>query len=462
MNIVVQTPDFFYPKQEEMYKCESRYTVVISANKTGKTLSMGLWINERALLGKPNGKYCWLAPYSKTARIGYELVRRIITQSELYQHLKDNNSNQQFKFVSSSPQKIVYPNGNVIDFIQGQNVQAIFGEQYRDAVVDEATRLKQEFVENADGTQSIVCPAFDALLTTQRISKGRIKAISNPTTRNNWFYQWYLRAKDGKDSRTKAFHLSSLDAIDAGFLSQEEFDYAKETVSPYIFKRDWLGLVPEEENQVFMADKVYECINDDLKQALNKVHYFGIDLGFTKNAKSDYTVVTGLNKNCEVVFFKRFKAEGDELVNKLKAYINNRYSYIDATAGGGHTVYTMLKTTCPNLEPFKFNNANKCNTIETLAHYIHNGKIQYPNLDILTSELLGYESEMDDKGTTFYSNGKSVAHDDSVISLGLAVLRLKEVQDDEPDYTYNVYNVGNETDIDWEGQGFVPDFSFNI
>lgn len=425
-------PSFFYPKQQEIYDCKAREVFVIASNKVGKTLALALWINEKTLLGKPGGKYCWLAPYAKTATIGFDLVKKIILQSNLYKSLDKVKHKNRFRFNASSPQKITYPNGNVIEFIQGENPTAIFGEQYRHAVLDEATRLKQTIVETPDGGKQVYCPAYAALRTTMRVSKGQIKGISNPTTANNFFYKMYLKAKSNDDPNTKAFHLSSLDAIEAGFLPQEEFDYAKEHEIPYIFKRDWLGLVPEIETSVFSAEKVQECIDNSIIEDLSKAIYVGVDLGYTVNNKSDWTVIVGLDRNCRVVFFKRFKEEGQNLINKLKPYIGNRAGFIDATAGGGNTVYTMLQNDCPKLEPIKFNNQNKCDCIETLAHYISTVKISFKNNDTIISELLGYEVELDDKGKAFYNNGKSVSHDDSVIAMGLAVLKWKECSDDLP------------------------------
>lgn len=422
-----KSPTFFYPKQQEIFDCKAREVFVIASNKVGKTLALGLWLNEKALLGKPGGKYCWLAPYAKTATIGFDLVKKIILQSSLYNSLDKMKHKNRFRFNASSPQKITYPNGNVIEFIQGENPTAIFGEQYRHAVIDEATRLKQTMVETADGGMQIYCPAYAALRTTMRVSKGQIKGISNPTTANNYFYKMYLKAKEDSDTNTAAFHLSSLDAVKAGFLSQAEFDYAKDTEIPYIFKRDWLGLVPEIETSVFSAEKIQECINNDIKEDLSKALYLGVDLGYTVNNKSDWTVIVGLDRDCQVVFFRKFKAEGPDLINKLKPYIGNKACFIDATAGGGHTVFTTLQTDCPNLEPVKFNNQNKCDCIETLAHYINTGKISFKNNDTIVSELLGYEVELDDKGKAFYNNGKSVSHDDSVIAMGLAVLKYKEL-----------------------------------
>jgi hypothetical protein len=458
MEIKYNKPDFFHPKQSEIYDCEKKYTVVISSNKTGKTLALACWLNERSILGIV-GKRAWLAPYAKTAKIGYDLMVKIIKATSIYKHLKDSNHPNQFKFNSSSPQKITYPNGAVIDFVQGNNVDAIFGEAYEDAVVDEATRLKQEVVSSGD-RQTIICPAFKALQTTMIVTQGQIKIISNPTTKNNFFYKWYLNIKEGKDERAAAFHMNALDSIKAGFVEQEDFDYAKEHESAHIFKRDWLGEVPDEESQVFMPEKVYACVDDDITENIAKVAFFGVDLGFTTSNSSDYTVVTGMNARGQVVFFKRFKAEGETLINKLKAYINNRPAYIDATAGGGHTVYMLLASHCPKLEPYKFSNTTKCDAIETLAHYIHTNAITYKNNDIIINELLGYECEINDKGLAIYNNGKSIQNDDAVISLSLAVMKYKESTDLGDAPTGELFEIDNGYDEE-PGWQSVNDYTFD-
>lgn len=430
MNFKYEEPTFLHPKQQAIYDCESRNVVCISSNKCGKTLLCALLMNKNMLLMPSGSTGAWLAPYARTSKIGYDLVCKTIRSSPVYKYLEDIMSPKRFKFNSSQLQ-ITYPNDNRIDFLQGQNTDAIFGQKYHFCIIDEATRLKQAVVETPKGNV-VVCPAFNALKTTTRTTNARIVIISNPTTKSNFFYKWYLRAEKGLDSRTTAFHMDVYDAVRAGFVDIEEVDYAKETEPSYIFTRDWLGLVPEQENSVFKEDKVLECISKGVTEGLQNVAYFGIDLGFTVNGSSDYTVICGLNEECELVFFRRFKKEGQDLINKIKGYIKDKPAYIDATAGGGHTIYTILSDDCYNLEPIKFNNANKCDTIETLAHCIHTNELSYPNNDILLGELLGYECEMDNKGTKFYNNGKSVAHDDSVIALGLAIKKYKEMAGDLP------------------------------
>ena len=187
MRIRYQEPEFFHPKQQAIYDCDARNVLCISANKCGKTLLSALLMNKNMLLLPSGSNGAWLAPFARTAKIGYELICKIIRSTPVYKHLEDIKSPQRFKFNSSQLQ-ITYPNGNRIDFLQGQNIDAIFGQKYHFCIIDEATRLKNEIVSIGDETR-VTCPAFDALKTTTRTTNARIVIISNPTTSSNFFYQ---------------------------------------------------------------------------------------------------------------------------------------------------------------------------------------------------------------------------------------------------------------------------------
>jgi len=445
MNIKYVKPNCFYKKQSEIYDCDSRFTYTLSGNKTGKTFSHALWINEQAILGPEGTEYAWVAPIFSTAEVAFKLLKKLITASSLYKKLEEEDSPNKFKF-NISKMRIYYPNGNTIYFLSGDKPDSIFGREYHASVVDEASRLKEE--------------SFDALLSTMFVTEGPVKLISNPTIKNNWFYQKWLKIRKGEVPDSKAYKLTALDAIEAGIMPQSTFDFAKKTYSPAIFKRDFLAEVPDSEVSVFKADKVYENI---LKEApdnsLNKVKFIGVDLGFTEGQKSDYTVVSGLDKNGNLRFYKRFKKSGENLINTLKAYIGNLPSYIDAT-GGGITIYQLLKKDCPNLEPYNFNNSSKCLCIETLAYYIHSEKIKYPEIKELLDELIGYEIETTKTGKTTYNNGKSADHDDTVISLGLAVLKLKEQEDEGENYTYNIFSEDSEMEDESIWHDIEDEYSF--
>ena len=91
-------PNFFYEKQDNIYSCDSRFTYTLSANKTGKTLSHCLWINEQCILGPLGSEYAWLSPYIKTSEIAFNLLKKMITNSNLYKRLDKEKSVNQFHF----------------------------------------------------------------------------------------------------------------------------------------------------------------------------------------------------------------------------------------------------------------------------------------------------------------------------------------------------------------------------
>ena len=434
--------DGFYPKQKAFVDCPTRFTYCLASNKSGKTASMAIWILEQAIF-HPNCSYSWVGPTIKVSTIGFDLCWKNIEQSGLSEYCIQNKSKL----------TITLPNKSIVRFFGAENPDSIYGFEAMAAVMDEASRCREE--------------AYSALLSTLLATNGPIKFIGNPTVKNNWYYRLWEKTYNSPNhtnDEATAFKLTAHDSVKAGIMLQSTFDFAEKNYPRAIFRRDFLAEVPDNETSVFDYEKVMSNIlpeEESVENSLNKVRYLGIDLGFTEGEKSDYSVVSGVDKNGVVRFFKRFKASGQELIDKLKAYIGDKKAYIDKT-GGGITVYELLKNDCPNLEPYTFSNSSKTLCIENLAHYIHSNKIKYNNIEILINELNGYEIDFTQKGKPTYNNGKETRHDDSVISLALAVLRYKE-SEDEPNYTFEVYDVDEGPDIDWEGQGQGNyDFSFNI
>jgi hypothetical protein len=405
-------------------------------------MSHAIWILEQAI--KTNdAHFSWVGYTFKIAEIGFDLCFDFLTTAGIGSYCKFNRS----KLI------ITLPNKSIIRFFGAENPDSIFGYENFAAVMDEASRCKEE--------------SYNALMSTCFATNAPIKFIGNPTIKNNWFYKKWKKVYDmpnHTDGDETSYKLTALDAIDAGIMTQSVFDFAKKTFSKAIFKRDFMAEVPDSETSVFKADKVYENILEDAPDnSLNKVYYVGVDLGFTEGEKSDWTVVTGLDKNGQLRFFKRFKASGQDLIDKLKAYIGNRVSYIDKT-GGGITIYELLKSDCPNLEPYTFNNASKTLCIENLAYYVHSNKIKYPDIPELIDELIGYEIDFTKKGKPTYNNGKSVSHDDSVVSLGLAVLKYKEKEDAGEGYTFEIQQLddnNNEDNDIWTDMSDDLNFSFN-
>lgn len=434
----------FYDKQKDIIDSQSRFTYTLSGNKTGKTMSHAIWLLEKAIMND-NCHFSWVGYTFKIAEIGFDLCCDFLSSAKIGDYCKINKSKLIIKL----------PNNSVIRFFGAENPDSIYGYENFAAVMDEASRCKED--------------SYNAIMTTVMATNGPIRFIGNPTIKNNWFYKKWSRIyklPDHTNGKESAFKLTALDAIEAGIMAQEVFDFAKENYTTAIFERDFLALVPEGETAVFKHDKIYECIEkEDIGNSLNKAVYIGVDLGFTTGQKNDYTVVIALDKLCRVVFYKRLKASGQDLIDKLKAYIGNHIAYIDKT-GGGITIYELLKADCPNLEPYNFTNATKTLCIENLAHYIHSNKLSYPDNKEILDELIGYEIDFTKTGKPTYNNGKSVDHDDIVIALGLAVLKYKEKQDLGDEYTFNIYTDEDDSYDDevWEelGSNQHNSFQYNL
>ena len=192
-----------------------------AANKTGKSLLLACLINKHALLGKAGNRYCWLAPYYRTTRIGYDLISKIIKSTPIYNYLKDTNNPNQFKFNASNLQ-ITYPNKNIIDFISGNNVEALYGYKYNFVAIDEATRLKQE---------QVILSKAENTLKTPGLSNTQVSKLENQVSKIS--------------DRIKGFNLKTIgDQNKAILLNELRGNFKKPEIRDEFYKQiqDWLSL----------------------------------------------------------------------------------------------------------------------------------------------------------------------------------------------------------------------------
>ena len=128
------------------------------------------WLLEQAMHGRPGQAYWWLSPVYPQAKIAYRRLKRGIPQS-LY------TSNE-------SEMTVTLLNGAVISFRSAEKPDNLYGEDVYAAVLDEATRMREE--------------AWHAIRSTLTATRGPIRIIGNVKGRRNWAYQLARRAEGGE------------------------------------------------------------------------------------------------------------------------------------------------------------------------------------------------------------------------------------------------------------------------
>jgi hypothetical protein len=382
--------------------CPERYALIEASTKAGKTVGCLAWLIEQSLQGKANQNFWWVAPVYEQAKIAYRRLKNNLTQGI-------------FK-ANETELSITFANGARIVCKSGEKPDNLYGEDVFAAVVDEASRLREE--------------AWFALRSTLTATRAPVRIIGNVKGRKNWFYKMARKAETGADGMHFQ-KITAYDAIEAGVLDQAEIDDAQSVLPKEVFDELYLGIATEDGSNPFGVQDIQKCIAplSDLPPVA-----YGIDL-----AKSqDYTVEIGLDMHGCVCHFKRYQKPWNDTVDDIRGRVKAG-ALVDST-GVGDAVLESLQKGRSNFEGFKFTSTSKQQLMEGLRLAIHGQHVRFPD-GVIVSELESFEYEYTRTGVKY--SAPSGEFDDCVCALALAVMKrghLPRVRVQQPgSYSQSAY-----------------------
>ncbi|MVO95094.1 terminase large subunit domain-containing protein [Rhizobium leguminosarum] len=381
---VYQRPKL-YKLQSEAFFNDFRYAWIEGSTKSGKTVSCMAWIIEQAVfLGKEGREFWWVAPVSAVASIAFKRLKRGIHSYFI-------------RSIISSPGKesITLINGAVIRFKSGENANSLYGEDVWAAVIDEASRMKED--------------VFHAIRSTLTATRGKVRIIGNVKGRKNWFYQGCRKAEAGEEGHIYR-KITALDAVAAGVFPMEELEDARRALPDAVFRELYLCEPSDDGGNPFGL----QFIRQNIAPLSNKAPVvFGDDL-----AKSvDWTVLHGLDEDGRTCSHTRFQLPWENTIDHIKLICGSTYTLLDST-GVGDPIVERLQKTGSNFEGFKFSAPSKQMLMEGLSVAIQRGEVQYPD-GVIVSELESFEYEYTRTGVRY--SAPEGSHDDCVMALALAV-----------------------------------------
>ncbi|MGO7756830.1 terminase large subunit domain-containing protein [Rhizobium ruizarguesonis] len=381
---VYQRPKL-YKLQSEAFFNDFRYAWIEGSTKSGKTVSCMAWIIEQAVfLGKEGREFWWVAPVSAVASIAFKRLKRGIPSYFI-------------RSIISSPGKesITLINGAVIRFKSGENANSLYGEDVWAAVIDEASRMRED--------------VFHAIRSTLTATRGKVRIIGNVKGRKNWFYQGCRKAEAGEEGHIFR-KITALDAVAAGVFPMEELEDAKRALPDAVFRELYLCEPSDDGGNPFGL----QFIRQNIAPLSNKAPVvFGDDL-----AKSvDWTVLHGLDEDGRTCSHTRFQLPWENTIDHIKLICGSTYTLLDST-GVGDPIVERLQKTGSNFEGFKFSAPSKQMLMEGLSVAIQRGEVQYPD-GVIVSELESFEYEYTRTGVRY--SAPEGSHDDCVMALALAV-----------------------------------------
>lgn len=300
--------------------------------------------------------------------------------------------------------EIEFINGSQIIFKSGEQREALRGLTVKNSVLvlDEASFLPDEIID-------ILLPVVDA-------NKCPVLYISTPLFTSGRFYERYTEGTEENDF-VQSFDWSTYDL--SVFLPPEKLEYYRKTLPPLKFRSEYLG--------EFISDKsfVFGDFTKSFGVATKPTVYAGLDFATGKQDKDDYTCLTLMDEDGEVVDIKFWKVyEPMDLVDLIAEQLNNiptlRTLQLEENSIG-QIYLSALKRKIRNkgiLKPFLTSNDSKRRIVEQLIQAFAEGKIKIPDDPRLIRQLQGYTMEKLPSGKYTY-NAMSGFNDDAVIALAL-------------------------------------------
>ena len=379
---------WLYAKQREAIFHTARYGLVEASTKSGKTHGCIAWLAKQAWSkGRPGRNYWWVAPVYQQAKIAYRRLRR--SMSIDVQHPNDTDRN------------ISLPNGATIWFKSGEKPKNLYGEDVYAAVLDEASRMREE--------------AWHAVRTTLTATRGPVRCIGNVRGRKNWFYRLARRAEAGEANM--AYHrITAHDAIAAGVLVQDEIEDAQRQLPDSVFRELYLAEATDDEGNPFGIEAIRACTESEI--ASGDPVAWGWDL-----AKSqDWTVGIGLSKDGSVCRYHRFQKPWQETFEAILRETGDTPALVDSTGVGDPIVERLQREGGAHFEGYHFTSTSKQKLMEGLAAGIQKSEVRYPEGPILL-ELEAFEYEYSRSGVRY--SAPEGQHDDCVCALALAYHKLR-------------------------------------
>ena len=377
-----------YPKQHQAIMSPARYTCIEATTKAGKTAGCLVWILMQAWnTGAENRNFWWVAPIRAQAEIAFRRLKRM---------LKEFDPAKVSWGTNETDLRIDLRNGASIWFKGSDNPDTLYGEDVYAAVMDEASRCKEE--------------AWHAVRSTLTATGGPVKIIGNVRGRKNWAYVLARKAESGSPDMAY-FKLTAYDAVAGGIVAATEIADAKDKLPPDVFRELYLAEPSDDGGNPFGLAAIERCT--DFELAPGPAVAFGADL-----AKSvDFTVACGLNAACRVSTLDRWQSDWGATRTRLLGLIGRTAAEIDSTGVGDPIVEDLSKASV-GTQGFKFTSGSKQQLMEGLAAAINLGEVRFP-AGWLVNELEAFEYEYTRTGVRYAA--PEGLHDDGVCALALAV-----------------------------------------
>lgn len=382
--------------QIKLHESEARFRIIAAGRRFGKSL---MCANEalKLMLEKPGSRIAWVSPVWRQVNLGSDPIYHALRNTGLIEQVRRGNG----QII-----RISLKNGSLASFFSATNPEAIRGHSFDLVVMDEFAFTPRDVWE------AVMRPT---LADTQ----GKAILISTPFGRG-LFYELYQAGQDPKtQDEMQSFHFPT---AANPFIAAKEIEHARRTMPEDLFRQEYLAEFLESGAGVFR--KVDECIRGELmtKGVVGRNYVMGVDFA----RQRDFTVVTVLDRDeRQLVYFDRFSKVDWSIqlarIDTIAKKFFNPKIWVDATSQGDPLCEQMAKMGM-RVNGYNMNsNLAKNALIENLSAEMEQGRVWYPAISELVAELKMFQYQISEKSHKILYSAPERRHDDTVVSLGLAI-----------------------------------------
>ena len=365
-----------------------KYYILNIGRQFGKSL---LGINQMLywMINSKGSHIGWVTPIYKQGKKVFDEIEKATLKSGLFNYNRSDLTIKGF--------------GSQISFFSGERPDNIRGNTFDFLIMDEYAFTRPEL--------------WDEVLSATVLVRGKkVIFISTPNGKNH-FYK--ISLMPNYDDRYKYFKYSS---YDSPLINKADLDERSRNLPNHIFKQEYLAEFLDNGSGLFIN------VNDCISVPLNSSKFYGgLDIG----RADDYTVLTIINENRQMVYCNRWRQdEWTNIINKVANVIKEygATTYVEVN-NQGDVFFEMLKKKVGNKAfPFVTTSKSKPILIEDLAVLFEQKDISVLDINWLLDELNAFTYIYNPNTRSVQYSAPSGVHDDSVISLSLAVQSQKHLK----------------------------------
>ena len=380
-------PDL-YAKQEQALYPAARFSLIEGSTKSGKTAGCMIWQLSQMLLRRPGSVHWWVAPVYGQARIAFRRAAKD------FRELIATANHSEMRIVLREEY-----GGSTWSFRSGENPDSLFGEEVESAVIDEASRMREE--------------AWHAVRSTLSTTRGPARVIGNVKGRSNWFYKLARRAEAGEPG----YHyemLTAQDAVDGGVLDPEELEQARRDLPPEVYRELYFCEPSDDAHNPFGLDRLDAAWG---VTSPGQPVVWGLDVA----RKKDWMVLVGLDAVGNVVRMDRWQGgDWQSSHDRVFGIVGTHTPLLIDSTGVGDAYAEELERRRMNVTRFVFTASSKQELMQELRTAFAYERIHHEE-QVLRHELEAFEYKQRPSGGVSYS-APSGMHDDAVCALALAWL----------------------------------------